>query len=222
MPSAPFKRTELPKTASRLKWAAKIKTGPDLSDILGFTQSATELTTAVASQLLVQQLVDVGSIESLEMTQSRALQERYAFGPNPHQPFQIVPLQVTVTLRLTKVMLKNLPLAEQLFSFAPSNLLNQQVPFIIYLNDVGAGDLGNTAVEHYLFGCWFADSVVKYDVTDRSDQRLIQNATVKATRLLTLDHSAAGNPLTLVAQNVFGSILAQGENQNLIDDLELT
>lgn len=222
-PLTPFLRDEVPVTLSRLKWAAKIKTGPDLTDILGFTQSATDLTVAAASQLLAQNLVDVGAVEELEVLQSKALMERYAFGPNPQQPFQIVPLQTTVTLRLSKVVLKSLPQAEKLFSFYPSNLLNQQMPFVIYLNDVGnPADGGATACEHYFFGCWFADSAVKYGTIEPGDSRLIQRATVKVTRMLTLDQSAAGSPTAVALQNVFGGILAQGENQNLLDDLELT
>ena len=228
MAQQPLIRSEITKTAARTKWAIKLKVGPDLTDILGFNQSLTEVLIAGAqaaqsSNLIIGQLQDIGSVESIEIVQNRSLLERYAFGPNPGQPFQIAPQQVTVSLRLSKVILKKPSLAESVFNFFPNNLLFQQVPFVIYLRDIGSGNpADNTFIEHYFFGCWFADSTVTYDVTSKSDQILINNANVKVTRMLTLDPTNAGNPAAVIAKNAIQGILAVGDAQNLLDDLELT
>ena len=215
----PFKSGEIPKTLARLKWAIKIMAGPDPSEILGLGQTSFELAASYTS--LFEQLVEVGTVESLEIVQNKTLKERFAFGPNPLQPFQVVPQSLSVTLRMTKVMLKALPRAEQLFNFFPSNLVFQQLPFIIHLQDRGdSSDSGKSSVHHFLSGCWFQDSTIKYDVVAREDTRLIQAVTVKCARMFTLDDSIQGSRAQGVSTVIGGVVSASGA-QEVIDDLGL-
>jgi hypothetical protein len=226
-PQSPFLRQEIPQTLARLKWAAKILAGPDLSDILGFPQSYnlqnTATTIGAVSQLIGDALLPVGGVEEVEMLQNRGLMERTAFNSNPMQPFQVVPLpHGSPVLRLTKTVFKVYPQVEKLFSFTPQNLVEQQFPFIVYIKDIGDPTQPQTAIEHYFFGCWFADSVVKYSSTDVANTRLIQASTIKASRLLTLDQSMAGSSAATLLQGVFSGVLAQPQAQNLITNLGLT
>lgn len=229
--STPFKREELPQTLSRIKWSAKIRVSPDLSDVLGFPQSLTAAVAATGSAINRTQfssLVDnnsqlVGAIESLELVQNRSLIERFSFNENSQEAFQVVPVQFTKTLRMSKALLRNLGVAEQSFNFYPNNLAFQQTPFIIHIHEPGlAAQNGSGDIDHFFFNCWFADSVVKYDATDRDDVKLIQATTIKCGRMLTLDDSSAGSPGSLLLQSVFGGITAIDDVQNVIDDLSLT
>lgn len=218
----PIFREEVPLTLSRLRWAIKLRVGLDTEDILGLAQSASDLTLSAFSELVTQNLQDVGSVEQLEVIQNKSLVERRVFGANPVQAFQIVPQSLSVTLRASKVALKIFQKPEKDLNFYPTNLVHQQMPFLIQATDIGnPRDGGASLTEHFFFGCWFADTRMKWDVVDKADQRLIQDATIKCARMFTLDQSNAGDPATIALQNVFGGIIASGENQDLIDDLEL-
>ncbi len=224
----PLLRTELPQTLSRLKWAAKIRVSPDLSDILGFPQSLTAAVAATGAAInrsqfssLVQNNSQlVGAIESLEIVQTKGLVERFGFNENSQEAFQVAPVQFSKTLTMSKALIRSLGVAEKAFNFFPSNLAFQQTPFIIHVNEPGQD--GANGVEHFFFNCWFADSVVKYDVTDVANVKLIQTCRIKCGRMLTLDDSDAGSPGSLLLQSVFGGILAVDSVQNVIDDLDLT
>ena len=226
-----FLRKEIPKTRVRQRWAIKIKVGLDIADVLGLDPAVVDTANTV-SQLVTSMLEDVGTVESLELVQNRNLLPRHAFGPNPQQAFQVIPQNQTVTLRMSKAVLKDLPKAEKIFSFAPSNLILQQLPFVLQITDVGGsgndnsdttGDnFNDTAIRHFIYGCWFADSSVKWDVTSRDDQRTIQTATIKAGRIFTLDPTLAGSPAASLTRTVFGGVLASQGAQNALDDFNLT
>jgi hypothetical protein len=218
----------LPKVGARQRWAVSLKAGPDLEYLLGIPSGATDLFAggAAASGLLssvLSSLKDVGTVEDFQFPQARTIKERYAFGPNPLEPFQNVPQQITRSLRLTRVILKKLPEVESLFNFAPMNLLHQQIPFIIQILDIGDAT-PETSVRHLLFGCWFQESGVKYDVVTKDDTRLIQSTTVKVGRVLTFDPSAAGSAGGLIASTVLGALVSAGgaEAQTLLENFGLS
>ena len=218
----PIFREEVPLTLSRLRWAIKLKVGLDVEDILGLAQSTSDLTFAAFTDLVTQNLQDVGDVEQLEVIQSKSLVERRVFGPNPVQASQIVPQSLSVTLRASKVALKIFQKPEKALNFYPTNLIHQQMPFLIQATDIGnPRDNGESTTEHFFFGCWFADSRMKWDIVDKADQRLIHEATIKCARMFTLDQSNAGDPATIALSNVFGGDIATGVTQDLVDDLEL-
>ena len=221
----PFNRTELPKTQSRLKWQAKIRVGLDLEYILGLTPDVADGVVNF-SQVVTNNLKDIGSIESLEITQSRALVERYGFGANTSQPFEVAPTQLKVVLKLSKVILHNLSEAENIFNFYPANLLFQQLPFVIQVTQPqimgGNGVPTSPAITHFFLGCWFAESTVRLSVTDKEDQRLIQSATVLCSHMLTHDGTNASLTGVNALQATFGGLLAIGGAQAILDDMELT
>ena len=66
----PFLRNEIPATNTRLKWQAKIRVGLDLSQILGLTPDVADGVVNF-SQLVANNLKDVGAIESCEIVQTR-------------------------------------------------------------------------------------------------------------------------------------------------------
>ncbi len=216
---------ELPVTQARLRGQIRIKAGPDTTDVLGLDSGLADLAamsaSSVASNLVAAQLQDIGSIESLDIVQVRDTRTRYAFGPNPQQAFQVVPLSHKITLTASKVLLKNLTTAEKVFNFAPSNLVFQQVPFTIVITDIGDDKNTDTQVVHYIFGCWFQNSTVKYDVTNRDDQRLINNVTITCGRVLTFDNSYAGSKGVTALRNVFSGIQAVEDVQNLVSNLPI-
>jgi hypothetical protein len=125
---------------------------------------------------------------------------------------------------LSRVVLKKLPEVEASFQFLPSNLLLQQLPFVIDIDDIGDEDIENR-VRHIIFGCWFTDSAVRYDVTSKDDTRLIQTATVRPGRVITFDPSFAGSPTTQLAGAAAGVLFQAIQSipaaQNLLEDFEL-
>jgi len=162
----------------------------------------------------------------LEIVQTRNMIERFGFGPNPLQPFEVVPIGVSVTLKLTKAVLFNLQDAEQTFNFYPNNILYQQLPFIIQVDAPGKpaqdGSPASPHLTHYFLGCWFTNTSVRYSMTDKDDQRLIQTADVKCSRMITQDSSSASSTAANATAALFGGVLAFGNNQAILDDLELT
>jgi len=217
---------EIPKTQARQRWAAIINVGLDLEDVLGLPSGGTDvfLTGAAAANVgasLEKALLPVGTVESVDFQQRRAIKQRYAFNSNPLVAFQTVPQQVGYTVVLSRVCLKQLPEVEAVLNFLPSNLVLQQVPFILELKDVGDGT-PNTEIRHLIFGCWFSDSKVHYDSTSKDDTKLIQSATLTTGRVLTFDQSNAGNPAVSLASSVFTTLLSGNEEvQNVIDKLQL-
>ena len=224
---APFNRQELPSTLTRLKWQAKIRVGLDLTQVLGLTQADVSAVTSNTntSQLLTANMKTVGAIESLEPVQSRQLLDRFAFGPNPYQPIDVLPFGINVVLRMSKAVLFNLQDAEQIFNFYPSNLLLQQLPFVIQVDAPQqtnqSGGPASPPLTHLFLGCWFAETSVRYSVTEKDDQRMLQAATVRCAQMITFDGSlAAGNASGVLAQT-FAGIAAYGNNQAILDDFPL-
>lgn len=221
----PFLRNEIPSTLNRLKWQAKIRVGIDVTGVLGLTPEVTDGVVNF-SQLVTNNLKDVGSVESLEVVQTRTIIGRRGFGPNPLQDFEEVPIGIDVVLKLSKAVLFNLQDAEQIFNFAPNNLLYQQLPFILQVDAPGKNNPDGTPASphltHYFLGCWFTNTSVRYSATEKEDQRLIQAADVKCARMITQDGSLASSTAANATAALFGGVLAYGDNQAAIDNLELT
>jgi hypothetical protein len=216
MPS-PFTRKEFPKTLSRQRWSLTLKVGLDINEILGLGASATS-SVAGLSQIIDNNLQTFGSVDSLEIIQSKTVHERLALGPNSAQPFQVTPLNTLTQVKLNRIQLKQMENAQQVFSFFPNNLLHQQIPFIMEAIDPGDGVNPDTRVTHYFFSCWFTDSNVKYEVTSKEDQRLIHSATVHVGRTLTLDSSLQGNPVVSAAGDLLQGLLVGSGPTSLLSD----
>lgn len=221
----PVKREEITRTLTRQKWQAKIRAGIDPSQVLGLTPDVIDGATAF-SQVVTNNLKDIGAIETLDIVQTRTMVERLGFGPNPTQPFEVVPTSLTVALKATKAVLFNLSEAEAVFNFFPNNLLHQQLPFIIQVDLPGLPAEGSTPasppVTHFFLGCWFINSNLRFSVTERDDQKLIQTCDIKCARMVTQDSSNASSTAAGVAKTTIGGVLAYGNNQALLDDFGLT
>lgn len=216
---------EIPKTKSRLRWAANLRVGIDLEEVAGLSSSSANavLTGAAATGTLASltsKMLDAGTIEGLDFSQTQKVKSRYALGPNPLVAFQTVQQQISYTLTLQRVVLKRIPEVEAVFNFLPSNLVLQQYPFIIELTDVGDGT-AETEIKHFLFGCRFTESKVRYEAIKGTDSRLIQNASIAVGRVLTFDQSNAGNPAVQFASGLIGSALSTGAGQQLLSNFSL-
>jgi hypothetical protein len=225
---------EIPKTESRHRWNFNIRAGLDLESTLGIPNQATELA-AIGSEAGIGGsltstlgglvgLTEVGTVESVDIGQKRDVTQRIGFNSNPLQPFQTVPHGSIFTLKLSRVVLKKLPEVEASFQFLPSNLLLQQLPFVIEMVDAGDGD-PSTFIRHIIYGCWFTESQVRYDVVSKDDTRLIQNATIIPGRVLTFDPSFAGSPavqgISALSGIAFQAIQSNEAAKNLLEDFEL-
>jgi hypothetical protein len=221
-------RLEIPKTLARQRWAASLKVGIDLGDVLGINGDFADLALTGAAATgniegLLATLKDAGTIEGVDLVQTRKIKERYSLGKGSLNSFQNIPQQINSTLKLSRVCLKQLPEVEAAFNFLPSNLVLQQFPFVIELHDVGDGS-GNTDIRHFCFQCWFTDSSVRYDTTSKDDTRLIQSASVNVGSILTFDQSFAGNPVVQLSSSIAALVVSSLSDQaeDVINDLNIS
>ncbi len=213
------KVAEIPRSLARQRWAAKIRVGFDPDFLIGKALPALVVGAAAVgqNQQILSSLIEVGTVEAVDFLQSGKARERFRLGEL--QSFQNIPQKISSTLRLSRVVLKAMPDAERTFNFLPSNLVLQQLPFVIELVDVGGG--ADTRTTHYLFGCRFDESAVRYDVTSTHDTRLIQNATVTAGTVLTFDQSVAGNPVLQAVAFAAEAVLEASGLEETIEDLAI-
>ncbi len=226
MPARDSQQLEIPKVEARHKWGASIYAGLDLESTLGIPNQVADLAAfaGAGSTSGLSKLLEVGSVEGLDLGQRREATQRTGFNSNPLQPFQVAPHGSVFTLKLSRVVLKKLPEVEAAFQFLPSNLLLQQLPFVLDVRDVGDGD-PSTLIRHVIYGCWFTDSGIKYDVLSRDDTKLIQNVSIMPGRVLTFDPSFGGSPTvqggSAAAGLLFNLLQSNGAAQNLLEDFEL-
>lgn len=220
---------------TRRKSSIQILAGPDITDILGLDAGlTTTLTTAGAgtsnlygiTQALGVKglgLTSIGTIEHLEVTQTRTIRLRYGFNSNPYEAYQSIPAQMKVSLRGDRVVLKKVQAAEELFSFLSPSLMFQKLPFIIQIEEIGDPGDPSTFVTRIFYGCWFDADAIKYGVSEshKEDQRLISNVSITAARMLVLNTSAAGTPGGQLSSSVAGAILATTGSQALLDFVPL-
>ena len=225
---------EIPKVQARHRWAFNIKAGVDIESTLGLPNQVTNLAVLTSNgQALptiggssgLGKLMDVGTIEQVDVGQSREVTQRFGFNADPTQPFQVAPHGSLFTLKLTRIALKVLPEVEASFEFFPSNLLMQQLPFVIEMIDSADGNPDNF-IRHYAFGCWFVGKSARYDVNSREDTRLIEVADVKPGRVLTFDPSFAGNWKTQSASAALGIAFQAAQSNaaaaNQLENFNLT
>ncbi len=202
--------------------------GLDIGDILGFKPAASDIALEAAASFDTSNIAKLallqpfGAIESFEFAQTNSIYERYALGPNSIQAFQTVPQRISNIIKAQRVVLRKMSGASQSIQFFPNNLAHQQLPFLMQLIDPGDGIDPNTQIIHIFFGCWFEGQNVKYEILQKDDVKLIQHVTIKASRVLTLDASIAGNPALQAASGFIGGILATPQAQTLVDDLSLS
>jgi hypothetical protein len=133
----------------------------------------------------------------------------------------LVPQRITRSLKLTHVKLKLPTEAEASINFMPNNLAFQQLPFIINIKDLGDRAKPEMCVDHYIFSCWFAESSVKWAVSEKDDCRLVESVNVKVGRMLTIDNTNGGNPVVQAVSNLFSGVSVLVQDQDLISGLRL-
>jgi hypothetical protein len=225
---------EIPYTEARLKWAVNIRAGIDLESTLGLTNQATNMLQLAAAGLATPTvgvlgtlggLQEVGTAEDIDLGNNRDVTQRIGFNSDPTQPFQVAPHGAIFTLQLSRIVLKVLPPVEASFNFFPSNLLFQQLPFVIELQDIADANPANF-VTHYIYGCWFAGRKVRYSVSTKDDTRLIETATVIPGRVVTVDPSFAGGVAVQSAQQALGGLFNLSQSNqaaaNVLENFQLS
>lgn len=222
----PIKQLGQPQTLSRRKCEINILAGPDATDILGLDPSLADVAAATGnvSALAFNSLSIMGTIGTLDITQSRGTKIRYGFNYNPYEAYQTLPGAHKITLHAERVMLKKYDFAEKTFNFAPPNLMFQQMPFLIQVYDYGTTPGEDNSITHIFYGCWFTKDVVKYSVdsSSKEDQRLISDVDITATRMFTLTSTDAGNKGSKLAQAAFGGVVASSDATELINNAPLS
>ncbi len=194
-----------PSTLAALKWAATIRAGIDPEEFIPDALREAEGAAISASMWaggtdLFGMMKPVASVEEAILMQVRKNKKRIRLGNLT--AFQTVPQYIDYTLRLRRVVLRNLPEVEGFLNFLPNNLLFQQLPFIVQLQGMGNSRDSNSKVIHFCLGCWFGESSVKWDVVSRDDSKLIQDCSVDVTSVLTFDASIQGDPKVQFASSL--------------------
>lgn len=191
----------LPAIEARLRWNMELLAGFDFETDLGLSNQA--LLNQINANGLpgISTLYTVGTAEGLDLSGTKKVTPRQGFNSTPNQVFQVVPHGTIFGLKLQRVKLRNLPPDEAICQVFPSNLLLQQLPIILHLTDFGDGTPA-TFIEHYIYSCWFTESVLHYDVIDHQNTKLIENVTVVPGRMVTFDASAEGSATVTPASAV--------------------
>jgi hypothetical protein len=131
-----------------------------------YPQTGTTLAGSINTGLSTQILVKVGNsvvgaIQSLQITQSRALERVKELGTDGI--LEIIPNKATeYTIRITRIVFEKMRLPEA-FARAFINIKAQIIPFDILIVDKNS-DPANP-VTHTLVNCWFANYSPKYEAS---------------------------------------------------------
>lgn len=142
----------------------------------------------------------VGSIEKLEISQTREIERIYSVGSFAFEPYRMVPKAVRTKLTLNSVVLnpngKNGGgdfLAK--VGFNSWNLYYQQAPFIIrqdLINPVNTQDV----IVLLFFDCWITVNPCTFDLSTPTTNLVRQQIEVECGRMMASDSTIYGNSTT--------------------------
>jgi hypothetical protein len=178
--------TDAYQSLSRRAENVSIYCGPDVTDLLGAgTSGLSAAAQTLLQNILTQNLTPVAQSDSLVADFSRTNTQRFAFGPNSMQPFQVVPgVQKCNGLQLSHFVYNRRDEPDRLFAFRGRLPLEQIYPWVIQCQEVGPplanGEPDQASQAQFLFfGCWIAASKWTWSNTV-NDQRLIQSLSLTA------------------------------------------
>lgn len=124
----------------------------------------------------------VGSIERIDISQTREIERIHSIGSYAFEPHRLVPKAIRTTLTLHKVVLYKEDFLKSV-GFNSYNLYYQQAPFIIRQTLIDPTDpSGNPDVIVY-FDCWVSHNPMTFDLTSSTGNLVKQAVEVQCGRV---------------------------------------
>ena len=188
----------IPKTIGRLSQSCSIYTTPggnvDLTNLLNgwLTTNDMQASSALdpaAFLALVQTMLGtnkpVGSVDKIEIAQTREIERIYSIGSYAFEPYRMVPKAIKTRLTLSNIVLNDDASGDFLSKpgFSSWNLYYQQAPFIIR-QDLVNPQTGNEPVSILYFDCWIAENPCTFDLGPNNANLVRQQIVIDCGRIM--------------------------------------
>jgi hypothetical protein len=133
----------------------------------------------------------LGSIENVQISQTRDIERIYSIGSYAFEPYRMVPKAVKTKLTLSNIVLNRGDFLSSL-GFCSWNLYYQQAPFIIRQDLANPLDPKKALTVLY-FDCWIAAMPTTFDLSQTNNNLVRQTIEVECGRVMTSDCTVYGN-----------------------------
>ena len=133
----------------------------------------------------------LGSIDKIEISQTRDVERIYALGSHSFEPYRVVPRSVKTSLTLSKVVLYKEDFLKSV-GFNSYNLYYQQAPFIIRQTLINPTDANADPDVLLFFDCWIASNPFTFDLGS-GDNLVRQSIRVECGRVFSSSASFMNN-----------------------------
>jgi len=124
----------------------------------------------------------LGSVESLEIKQTREIERIFSIGAYSFEPYRLIPKAIKTDLTLRKVMLYTGGDMLESCGFPGYNLYHQQAPFILrqqLIDPIGDKE----TIEIMYFDCWLKSNPMKFDLSSDTANLITQEVGVTCGRV---------------------------------------
>ena len=137
----------------------------------------------------------IGSIEKIDISQTRDVERIYSIGSYAFEPYRMVPKSVKTKLTLSNVVLNSGDFLSAV-GFSSWNLYYQQAPFIIRQDLVNPRDQADVTAVLY-FDCWISNNPCTFDLTGTNNNLVRQQVEVECGRVMASNSTYIGNAAKL-------------------------
>ena len=154
----------------------------------------------------------IGSIDKIEISQTREVERIYSIGSYAFEPYRMVPKAVKTKLLLSSIVLNRGDFLAAV-GFSSWNLYYQQAPFIIRqeLADPSNPDQALTVL---YFDCWISSNPCTFDLSSATNNLVRQQIEVECGRVMASNstyYGDAGKPRAVKKTNLkFSSLTDRG------------
>ena len=145
----------------------------------------------------------LGSIEKLEVSQTREIDRIYGLGSYAFEPYRVVPKAIKTSLTLTKVVLYTEDFLKSV-GFNSYNIFYQQAPFIIRQVLIDPNNLDKDPDVIFYFDCWISSNPYTFDLSSDGNNLVKQEIKVECGRILvsSANHLAKFGVAKFIKKNI--------------------
>ena len=125
----------------------------------------------------------LGSVEKLEVSQTREIDRIYGLGSYAFEPYRVVPKAIKTSLTLTKIVLYTEDFLKSV-GFNSYNLFYQQAPFIIRQVLIDPNNMDKDPDVVFYFDCWISSNPYTFDLAAGGNNLVKQEIKVECGRIL--------------------------------------
>ena len=129
----------------------------------------------------------VGSVDKIDITQSREIERIYSIGAHAFEPYRMVPKAIKTRLALSNIVLNNGDFLSKP-GFSSWNLYYQQMPLILR-QDLVNPQKPTEALSVLYFDCWIAENPCTFDLTSTTGNLVRQAIVMECGRVMASNSS---------------------------------